>query len=422
MAAVKFVGGEVANPMFNKIESVDIAADESKGSRKANSGHKGSSAAQKLEVGVGWIDIVGMLRMAPALFRCTGAFATVTKCEYTDNNGNRSMVAVKKLKPEVMENQEDFDDFMTEVSLMRKLDHPYIVHYIGVGTEDNGQLFLGGALTGLVDDQMESDPGSVYSTHDAIRWCIHIAEALAYLHSSQPVVIHRDLKMENILLKGTDVKTQEAILTDFGLVAFLRKRKNQSFASPVCSPTKYQAQIPDLDIEYTANVNAIIKAQRTVSLKKMASGRFRSPGSAVARSLSLAPRVESVVQSKTGTLMYMAPEVYKNEAYDEKVDVWSFGMVMYEVTHEYLMAKTVVKLGTGEEMDRYAERVSRGYRCGSKYANDGFTRHWTCNADDGLIRSAAQDPKSRPPMKIVVERLKALKKIEKLRDLSGPVA
>eukprot|EP00798_Chlamydomonas_sp_ICE-L_P011746 gene11746-34469_t len=41
MAAVKFVGGEVANPMFNKIESVDIAADES----------KGSSAAQNWNVG-----------------------------------------------------------------------------------------------------------------------------------------------------------------------------------------------------------------------------------------------------------------------------------------------------------------------------------------------------------------------------------
>jgi len=42
----------------------------------------------------------------------------------------------------------------------------------------------------------------VYNYTDALRWCQQVAEGMAYLHSCQPQVIHRDLKLENILLKG----------------------------------------------------------------------------------------------------------------------------------------------------------------------------------------------------------------------------
>jgi serine/threonine protein kinase len=42
----------------------------------------------------------------------------------------------------------------------------------------------------------------MYSTKDAVRWMLDIACGLQYLHSRHPMVIHRDLKLENILLKG----------------------------------------------------------------------------------------------------------------------------------------------------------------------------------------------------------------------------
>lgn len=35
--------------------------------------------------------------------------------------------------------------------------------------------------------------------------------------------------------------------------------------------------------------------------------------------------------AETGSLMYMSPEVFRGEAYNEKADVFSFGVVMYEV-------------------------------------------------------------------------------------------
>eukprot|EP00831_Metopus_contortus_P021793 TRINITY_DN19812_c0_g1_i3.p1 TRINITY_DN19812_c0_g1~~TRINITY_DN19812_c0_g1_i3.p1 ORF type:complete len:275 (+),score=40.84 TRINITY_DN19812_c0_g1_i3:493-1317(+) len=36
-----------------------------------------------------------------------------------------------------------------------------------------------------------------------------------------------------------------------------------------------------------------------------------------------------------GTVEYMAPEIKKHSAYDEKVDIWSLGVLLYEMTHGY---------------------------------------------------------------------------------------
>ena len=54
----------------------------------------------------------------------------------------------------------------------------------------------------VVCRQMESDE-ELYTLKDAVRWILGIAQGLKYLHSCQPMVIHRDLKLENILLMGT---------------------------------------------------------------------------------------------------------------------------------------------------------------------------------------------------------------------------
>lgn len=48
----------------------------------------------------------------------------------------------------------------------------------------------------------------LYLHTDALRWAVHVGEALAYLHSAIPKVIHRDLKLENVLLCGTGPATE----------------------------------------------------------------------------------------------------------------------------------------------------------------------------------------------------------------------
>ena len=42
----------------------------------------------------------------------------------------------------------------------------------------------------------------VYTYADALRWSIQMAEGLVYLHTRHPLIIHRDLKLDNVLLSG----------------------------------------------------------------------------------------------------------------------------------------------------------------------------------------------------------------------------
>ena len=42
----------------------------------------------------------------------------------------------------------------------------------------------------------------VYTQEEGLQWCLQMARGLERLHTSSPVIMHRDLKLENILLTG----------------------------------------------------------------------------------------------------------------------------------------------------------------------------------------------------------------------------
>ncbi|PNW73230.1 hypothetical protein CHLRE_14g623950v5 [Chlamydomonas reinhardtii] len=146
-------------------------------------------------------------------------------------------VAVKRLKPEIVNHEQDLQSFLAEAALMRKLHHKRIVQFIGVGSTDPSSeeakrrtMFLvqefmdGGTLKKVVSRQMIDVSRRLYSCADAFRWGLQVAEGLEYLHAARPLVIHRDLKLENILMKGKDLSTADAKIADFGLVALVRPR------------------------------------------------------------------------------------------------------------------------------------------------------------------------------------------------------
>lgn len=53
-------------------------------------------------------------------------------------------------------------------------------------------------------------PPPLYSDADALRWALHVAQALQYLHESRPAVVHRDLKLVRWPLGWVGVVAQEA--------------------------------------------------------------------------------------------------------------------------------------------------------------------------------------------------------------------
>ncbi|ETV76015.1 TKL protein kinase [Aphanomyces astaci] len=173
---------------------------------------------------------------------------------------NNMDIAVKQLLPSQCNSLLIVTDFMREIRLAATLEHPNIVGFIGLAWTEGASLadlsllteFMpNGDLTGFlayenktpVADRrlrptweamtpLATPMSSIRSTlsghyqssrHRMRRELLEqgtskaslaaeVADALAYLHSFEPTVIHRDLKSKNILLS----RTWNARLNDFG--------------------------------------------------------------------------------------------------------------------------------------------------------------------------------------------------------------
>ncbi|RLN61329.1 hypothetical protein BBP00_00005466 [Phytophthora kernoviae] len=181
-------------------------------------------------------------------------------------NYNGQHVAVKMLSPEIRGDINHVNKFLAEAKITAIMDHPRIVHFIGVAWDSLSDLCVvveymeGGDLRTLLAGY-ETMKHPVGIDHKKTIIALHVCHALTYLHSLSPPVIHRDLKSRNILLNHA----LEAKLTDFGISR---------------------------------------------------------------------ERHDSTMTAGVGTSLWMAPEVMLGEKYDDKADMFSFGVVLSELdTH-----------------------------------------------------------------------------------------
>ena len=75
---------------------------------------------------------------------------------------------------------------------------------------------LQNTLQQKVGTQMQMPHSLVYTEEEALGWMMDIVRGVTSLHNPRNLIIHRDLKLENILLVQ-EGKSEVAKLADFGL-------------------------------------------------------------------------------------------------------------------------------------------------------------------------------------------------------------
>jgi len=184
-------------------------------------------------------------------------------------------VAIKVLPLEVAQDPERLARFEREAKLLASLNHPNIAAIYGL-EESDGKPFLALELVEGEDLKQRLARGAV-PVDEALEIVEQIAEALEEAHGKG--IVHRDLKPANVKLTP-DGKVK---VLDFGLA-------------------------------------------------KAWGGDASSGGSSI--DLSESPtlaRTGTLAGVILGTAAYMSPEQASGKAVDKRADIWSFGVVLFEM-------------------------------------------------------------------------------------------
>jgi Tol biopolymer transport system component len=210
---------------------------------------------------------VGSYRIEAVLGR--GGMGTVYRA--IDSKLHRS-VAIKFLSSALADSQAR-RRFQQEAETASALNHPHIVTVHDVGEHD-GQQYLVSELIdgGTLNDWLAASCDRPW--RQSVEMLIGVADAIAAAH--RVGIVHRDIKPGNILIG----RNGYAKLADFGLAKLLGDGAQRAAGAPAQSQSR------------------------------------------------AAPTGVGVV---VGTVAYMSPEQAAGQPLDERTDVFSFGVVLYEV-------------------------------------------------------------------------------------------
>lgn len=143
----------------------------------------------------------------------SGAYGVVWLVKYRGTQ----LMASKRLKPGESDRQRT-QDFLDEIKLVAKFDHPHIIKFVGAAwtVESDIQALFEYMENGDLKTYLLDAYTPKHWTQEKVQIAIGIIEALVYVHSFNPPLVHRDLKSRNVLLS----EDLEAKLTDFGVSRF----------------------------------------------------------------------------------------------------------------------------------------------------------------------------------------------------------
>jgi hypothetical protein len=103
--------------------------------------------------------------------------------------------------------------FEREARLLARLHHPALPRVSDHFSEGDGQFLVMQYIPGDDLSEMMAKKRSPFPANQVLTWADQLLDALDYLHTQEPQIVHRDIKPQNLKLTSRG----QIILLDFGL-------------------------------------------------------------------------------------------------------------------------------------------------------------------------------------------------------------